>query len=286
MANDYRPDPLPVAEAAIDTLDCEIVGRGPRRLAAFGGWLGGARSWSGFFDHFDGDEFSVAVFEYRGYGKARGRTGIYSFDEAASDALRLVDQLGWEDFALAGHSMGGMAMQHLLLLAPERVTRMIGVAAVPACGSHMEKGRLALFERAVEDTATRARILDLVTGGRLPLEWSRRTAHAWHDSDPAACRAYLREWAVNDIAEKIVALPQRNSLAVKLFVGEHDPIITRRFMVDSYGSHYVNFSVEMIENSGHYPTFETPLILAKRIQDFLRLEPVDGFAKLDALHGR
>jgi pimeloyl-ACP methyl ester carboxylesterase len=267
-----------------DAMDCEIIGHGPRRLIAFGGWIGGAKSYTGFFENFDRDEFSIAIFEYRGYGKARSRTGHYSFDEAAKDALQTMDALGWQDFSLVGHSMGGMAMQHVLLHAPERVVRMIGIAAVSACGSHMPAGRLALFERAVEDIATRARILDLVTGGRLPQEWSKRLAHvSWHGVDRSAIKSYLKEWAVDDISERVLALAARNSLAVKLFVGQHDPIITQRSMIDTFGTHYINFSVEMIENAGHYPTLETPLILATRVQDFLRLEPMDGFAKLDKL---
>ena len=208
VAHDYCPDPLPVARSRHRypwIARSSAVGRaGWLRSAA--GWAA-PDSWSGFFDHFDGDEFSVAVFEYRGYGKARGRKGIYSFDEAASDALRLWT-LGLgrlrPDRPLDGrHGDAAPA-----LAGPRAVTRMIGVAAVPACGSHMERGRLALFGRAVEDIETRARILDLVTGGRLPLEWSRRMAkESAHGSDPAALRSYLKEWAVDDIAEQILALP-------------------------------------------------------------------------------
>ena len=49
--------------------------------------------------------------------------------------LALVDALGWDRFALLGHSMGGMIAQHVALAVPDRV------AAVGADGHHPPHGR-------------------------------------------------------------------------------------------------------------------------------------------------
>jgi 3-oxoadipate enol-lactonase len=63
-----------------------------------------------------------------------GRTGLRQFETAAherwemadyaADALALADHLGWERFALAGMSFGGMVAQELAVTAPDRVSRL------------------------------------------------------------------------------------------------------------------------------------------------------------------
>ncbi|NJS36834.1 MAG: alpha/beta fold hydrolase [Brachymonas sp.] len=49
----------------------------------------------------------------RGYGTSRHLTGAYTADEMASDAFRLVDELGWTRFHVVGHSMTGLVAQRM-----------------------------------------------------------------------------------------------------------------------------------------------------------------------------
>ena len=61
--------------------------------------------------------------DYRGYGGMRDAPGDYTIDEIATDALALADKLGFASFSLIGHSMGGMAIERIAALAPERDAR-------------------------------------------------------------------------------------------------------------------------------------------------------------------
>ena len=50
-------------------------------------------------------------------------SGRFTMDEIAGDTLALADELGWDEFDLVGHSMGGMAAQQVLAAEPRRVRR-------------------------------------------------------------------------------------------------------------------------------------------------------------------
>jgi pimeloyl-ACP methyl ester carboxylesterase len=49
----------------------------------------------------------------------------YSLELFATDLWALADELGWERFAMLGHSMGGMVAQVMVLARPDRVSRLV-----------------------------------------------------------------------------------------------------------------------------------------------------------------
>src|ERR1700680_4337914 len=87
--------------------------------------------------------------------------------EPAPDAIVLADRLGWDRFSLVGHSMSGVAIQHVLLQAPHRVRRLVGVAPVPASGLPLGESEWSLFRSAAASPASRAMIVNYATGNRL-----------------------------------------------------------------------------------------------------------------------
>src|SRR5215467_15896582 len=74
---------------------------------ALHGWCGSARGWGSLPDYLDGSAFTYVFPDLRGYGGRRDVTGEFTMAEAAADALALADELGWERFAMIGHSMSG-----------------------------------------------------------------------------------------------------------------------------------------------------------------------------------
>lgn len=95
------------------------------------GWFGSATAWGAVPGLVDGDRFTWAFLDARGYGSRRGETGDWSIAEVAADALAAADALGWEDFAVVGHSMGGSAAQRVLVDGGDRVTALVGISPVP-----------------------------------------------------------------------------------------------------------------------------------------------------------
>lgn len=243
------------------------IGNGPTKVLAMSGWFGEAADWSVMANAFDPEVFTIVSFDYRGYGRSRHLSGEFTFEESADDAMRLVNHLGWDRFSLIGHSMGGVAIQRLMLAAGGRVEKMVAVTAVPACSARMDAQRLAMFEAAVTEQARREFIINFSTGSRLPAAWVRQVAQrSMESSTPAAFGAYLKQWATVDFSE----LVQGNETPVKVLVGEYDPTLNTDLMQRTWLSWYPNSSMEPLANSGHYPMFEVPLALAAAIQEFLR----------------
>jgi len=192
--------------------------------------------------------------------------GAFSFEESAEDVVRLANHLGWDRFSLIGHSMGGVAIQRVLLAVPQRIDRMLAVAAVPACSSKMDAQRLAMFEGAVADVAARERILDYSTGNRLTSAWLGRMAQrSIESSTEQAFAAYLQQWATVDFSECV----KGQQVPVCVLTGEFDPTLTAALMERTWLSWYPNAQSMVIPNAGHYPMFETPLALASIVQGFL-----------------
>jgi esterase len=160
-----------------------------------------------------------------------------------------------------------MSMQRILLAAPGRIEKMVGIAPVPACGARMPADRLAMFNSAVDDVALRVAILNASTGSRLSNAWLTHMARlSCETSLPAAFKAYLQEWTSDDFS----ALVQGNPTPVKLIIGANDPSMTVERMTASWLSWYPNAELETLANAGHYPMQETPVALASTVQTFLQ----------------
>lgn len=242
------------------------VGEGPRTVIALNGWFGAAANWGPLTEAIDPRRFSYAFLDYRGYGRRREETGDYSLAEIAADALALADELGWREFALVGHSMGGAAAQQVYADAPDRVTHLVGISPVPASGVPFDADGWALFDGAAADPGKRRQIIDFTTGGRLSGYWlDQMVEFSLRTSTPEAFGAYLRSWAKADLAARITG-GQVPALAV---VGAHDPALGAEAMAGTWATHYPRARVEVLAEAGHYAMFETPVRLARLLEDFL-----------------
>ena len=140
------------------------VGNGPHPVLVLPGWFGDAHAFEPIEAWLDGGAFSYVFMDYRGYGGMRDAPGDYTIDEIATDALALADELGFASFSLIGHSMGGMAIERIAALAPERV-RAGRRRARSRGGIRMDAARRALFEGAAVQVEQRRTIIDRSTGG-------------------------------------------------------------------------------------------------------------------------
>lgn len=245
-------------------------GHGPNRIVALSGWLGDARDWRYVVEALDPSVFSFLLFDYGGYGRRRGMVGPYTFAHVADDLLARTEAMGWPRFSMLGHSMAGMAMQHVLLAAPERIESLIGVCAVPACGARMGGERWELFHSAVDSVDARAQIIAASTGNRLPRAWSRRLAQqSFASSTRQAFEGYLEAWARTDISARLQASSAPAAVDALLVTGAYDPSLTSRLMHDTWLRWYARASDAVLPGCGHYPMFEAPLALASLIDRFI-----------------
>ncbi|MCT2591514.1 alpha/beta hydrolase [Streptomyces sp. N2-109] len=244
-----------------------MTGSGNHKVLVLHDWFGTSAGWGSFLDCLDGDTFSYAFLDYRGYGDRQDVTGAYTLAEIADDALALADEIGWERFSLVGHSMGGKAAQQVLAQAPQRVRKLVGIAPVPAGPYLLDADGKALFYGAAQDRDKRLAIVDLVTGQRASRTWiDLMVDRSLRLSTREAFGGYVKDWVTADLTERIAGI----RVPVKVIVGEHDLALTADAMRDTWLSHYPNAELEEIANSGHYPMHETPVALATTLETFLR----------------
>ncbi|PKB20596.1 alpha/beta fold hydrolase [Janthinobacterium sp. 64] len=244
------------------------IGHGPHAVIVLHGWFGDAHAFAPMEAALDGDAFSYVFMDNRGYGGMRGAAGQYSMEEVARDALALADALGLATFSVVGHSMGGMALERLALLAPLRLRKLVAVAPVPSCGVDFDAAARQLFLDASGNKQARRAIINRSTGGRLPATWlDWKAQYSWESADTAAFAAYFLAWSGTDFSEEIKAA--RVALPLLALVGEHDPRFDADLMRRTYLARYPQARLEVLGNAGHYPMNETPLALAASIEAFL-----------------
>ncbi|ORX79113.1 alpha/beta-hydrolase [Basidiobolus meristosporus CBS 931.73] len=72
------------------------------------------------------ENYQVCVFDNRGIGNSSAPKGFYSTKAMAEDALDLLDHLGWgSDVHLVGVSLGGMIVQKMVSLQPDRFSTLV-----------------------------------------------------------------------------------------------------------------------------------------------------------------
>lgn len=243
-----------------------IVGRGPRKVIVLHGWFGCADEWGNLFQVLDRTNFTYAFFDYRGYGKRKNEKAGFTLEEITEDTLAVADALGWQRFDLIGHSMGGMAIQHVAASSPSRVRSLVGITPVPARGFKLDQGTRELFEAAATESLARKTIIDFGTGQRLSTYWvDQVVASSFENSLPEAVMGYFCAWADSDI-EPVVTGSQIPVLAL---FGEHDAALAANDQAPIWARLYPNFSSDILSGAGHYPFEETPVLLATKFEAWL-----------------
>lgn len=243
-----------------------LVGHGPTKVITVHGWFGGADGWGLLPDLVDADAYTFAFFDVRGYGRRKDVAGNHTLDEVADDVFTVADELGWQEFALVGHSMGGAIVLRALSRHPERITAVVGVSPVPASGVPLDADSQALFEGAAQEHGNRYAIIDFTTGNRQPKSWiDGMVAYSAQHSRPEAVAGYLDAWTGADFAGD---LPEVD-VPVHAVVGEHDPALGAATMTGTWLEHLPGCTLTELSNAGHYAMFETPVSLIGAIESTL-----------------
>src|SRR3954452_1029689 len=103
------------------------AGAGGRPLMLVHGFTGAKEDFGDWMDAFADDGWWAMAPDLRGHGSSAKPEleDDYSIAEFATDVLALADELGWDRFALLGHSMGGAVVQEIALRAPARIERLV-----------------------------------------------------------------------------------------------------------------------------------------------------------------
>ena len=123
------------------------------------GYLGGAAQWEVQRDALD-QQFEVITPELAGYGNRFAEVGQSSIAGFAEQVLADLTAQGITRFHLLGHSMGGMVVQQMAAMTPERIDRLICYGtgprgAMPDRFEPIVTSRVRLCSEGVPETAKR-----------------------------------------------------------------------------------------------------------------------------------
>jgi pimeloyl-ACP methyl ester carboxylesterase len=234
-----------------------------------------------------GDDYRVASYQQRGLEPSTAE-GPFEVAREISDAIAVLDHLGWERAIVVGHSWGGHLLFHLAVAAPER---LIGALAVDPLGA-VGDGGFANFgaemdARTPEADRERARELDerAMQGDGAPADALESLRLYWpayfadRSTAPPMTVTGMSVAAYSGVLDSLVAqLPRLEaalphiSVPVGVVVGAQSPmppgeagIATARAIPGAW--------VEVVEGSGHFPWLERPGSVKAALQRLVDGEP-------------
>ncbi|KAK2959549.1 putative alpha/beta hydrolase [Blattamonas nauphoetae] len=99
----------------------ETYGTGPTKILLVPGWGGHMDDYRHLLiSLLDNDDFEICIFDHRGIGFSESSARFFSIQLFATDALGLLDHLGWDRVCLYGESMGGMVALQMYENEPQR----------------------------------------------------------------------------------------------------------------------------------------------------------------------
>ena len=157
-------------EFVLETASSRIAGlrcghAGAPRVIALHGWLDNAASFVPLAAEFAKrglPDLDLVAPDLPGHGRSAHlpRGTDYSFAGSVHAVLDIADALGWEHFALLGHSMGAGIASLVAAGCPQRVTRLVAIEALGALPEAAENtvGRMrdaVVATRALKDKRLR-----------------------------------------------------------------------------------------------------------------------------------
>jgi len=123
------------------------------------GYFGGSPQWSEQVKALSGD-FNVITPDLPGFGLNDHMEAPETINGLAQYVLDELDSAGVHRFHLVGHSMGGMIVQEMIAIAPERVDKLVlygtgSIGKLPGRFETIEESRRRLKQDGVQATGRR-----------------------------------------------------------------------------------------------------------------------------------
>jgi pimeloyl-ACP methyl ester carboxylesterase len=265
---DAGPVVLAVAEA----------GSGGTGLLLLHGFTGAKEDFADWIDAFAARGFHVVAPDHRGHGASGhpDEESAYSLATFADDARRLVDELGWDRFALLGHSMGGMIAQHLALAVPERLSALVLMDTTYRNVEGIDPALVALATEVVRTEGVE-RLLELMNERDAPLATAadarvraeREGYVAFGERKFLACSPAMYAAMAAELLNDHDYLAQLATLDVPtlVVVGEQDTpfLAASQAMADAIP----DAELVVLPDAGHSPQFEAPEAWWDAVSGFL-----------------
>jgi pimeloyl-ACP methyl ester carboxylesterase len=250
-----------------------LHGHGEEGVLVLHDWMGDAANYEPMLPYLDPALATWAFADLRGYGDSRAFAGRFTVEEAASDAFRLAEALGWRRFHLVGHSMTGMVVQRMAIddgkAGAKRLKSVVAITPVSAGGYPADAGTKEFLWSLIGESELSKQGFSLLTGQRLSERWATvKTDRHLATASAEALRGYFRMWLETDFSDEA----RKAALPTPMLVigGRQDlPGFQEEHLRGTFGSWYPNVELQFVTDAGHYPMQETPVYLAALLERFL-----------------
>ena len=231
------------------------------------GYFGSHELWQAQIDYF-ADFYDVITPDLSGFGLSAGLEAPESIDECADRVFELLDHLGIDEFALMGHSMGGMVVQQMALQQPSRVTQLIcfgtgPVGLLPDRFETLDESRQRIRSEGLQTAAQRIAATWFMDGEKHPgYAICERVAAAATEQAALACLTAWENW---NVVERLGEIES----ACLVIWGDHDR---------SYGwpqpealwRNIPGAHLAVLPGCAHNAHMEKPALFNALVHDFLR----------------
>lgn len=227
-----------------------VEGAGSKHVLVLHGWALDSEVWSTTRPLTNLEQFTYAYFDFPGYGTHSSAPPAAGLDDMAAQALAAARGLGWDTFAVLGHSMGGATAMRVATLAPDDVTAVVALTPVAPTGMSLPQETYQSFVAAWDNPGpalaglaphlSEQQLNDIVSRCRASMNQS-----TWD--------AYLANWTGADFADAVSSFDAPTTLAY----GVSDPLVTADYLADTV-ARLRNGRLVPLEGAGHFPMVERP----------------------------
>lgn len=226
-------------------------GNGPHRVLVLHGWALDSSVWLAARALSNQRDATYAYFDFPGYGVNRGEAAADGIDGMAQAALAAVDELGWTQFSVLGHSMGGATAIRVATLRPQQVSSVVAITPVSPGGTPLDADTYATFENSWADpgAALKGALAPNIDADDLARLVDRNRA----TMDQKTWAAYLANWSSSSFMDMVGSYDAPTTL----FYGESDPFVTADYLTETL-NHLAHGTLAELAGAGHYPMIESP----------------------------
>jgi pimeloyl-ACP methyl ester carboxylesterase len=247
----------------------KIIGAGPEKVLIIHDWFSDCTSYDQVLPYMDTEKFTYILVDLRGYGRSKEIQGRYDLEETVEDLEFLADNFELENFHIISHSMSGIIAQKLLLLMPKKIKSIIAITPVTSRGCSTEKEAFNFLEDGADRNDEAAcQIVGNMTSNKLTDKFSKFKVRKWRETTASMARiAYLSMF----VETNFIAEMKNFNTPLLVILGKNDAEDFREKTIkENLLRFFPNSILKIINDSGHFPMQETPILLASYLNEFLK----------------
>ena len=266
-----------MAFAQLSTVRLEYFahGQGAERVVFIHGFQASAPIWRMTQQALPAERYSSIAINNRGAGAsdAPPDEADFSVEIFAEDAYELVTQLGWRDFTLVGHSMGGATVAAFATSHPELLKGLVLLDPSDPEGREILGGPAALDAMldqrmaARREQQARGRAGDAIDAAatRAPADLMRQLADDMRNAPERRLRGSMRSMINLRLGEKV----KRLTMPVLMACGDADELIPLSAMLATWAKYPTGTGLHVWHGVGHSPNLDCPDELAGVLARFI-----------------